>query len=215
MLDRLFYGNWDYDTDDNALFDYDRLNNLFSNDFIKGGIKYITADIARSGSDLAVIYVWDGLRVIDYKMFQVSRLTDIEASIKKFCLEYKIPMSNVIADEDGVGGGVIDHLGCKGFVNNSTAIARENFGNLKSQCYYKLAEYINADMICIAIKDLQIHDKIKEELNAHRKHNIDKDRKLMVTPKDEVKQNIGRSPDFADALMMRMFFELKKAPVLV
>ena len=28
-------------------------------------------------------------------------------------------MSNIVVDEDGVGGGVVDILKCNGFVNNS------------------------------------------------------------------------------------------------
>ena len=32
---------------------------------------------------------------------------------------------------------------------------------------------------------------------------------MSVIAKDEIKMNIGRSPDESDCLMMRMFFELK------
>jgi hypothetical protein len=37
--------------------------------------------------------------------------------------------------------------------------------------------------------------------------------KLRVLPKEKVKEGIGRSPDFADVLMMRMVFELRPTPV--
>jgi len=33
--------------------------------------------------------------------------------------------------------------------------------------------------------------------------------KKAVLPKDKVKDVLGRSPDFADAIMMREYFELK------
>jgi len=36
----------------------------------------------------------------------------------------------------------------------------------------------------------------------------DKEGKIGVTRKDDVKKILGFSPDFADALMMRMVFEL-------
>jgi hypothetical protein len=39
---------------------------------------------------------------------------------------------------------------------------------------------------------------------------MDKDGKLKLMPKDEIKLKLGRSPDFADALMMRMWFEFSK-----
>lgn len=36
--------------------------------------------------------------------------------------------------------------------------------------------------------------------------------KLKIVAKDEIKEALGCSPDFADALMMRMWFELAKTP---
>ena len=39
---------------------------------------------------------------------------------------------------------------------------------------------------------------------------MDKDGKMQVIPKEKMKDLIGRSPDFADALMMRMFYEINQ-----
>ena len=39
---------------------------------------------------------------------------------------------------------------------------------------------------------------------------IDKDNKVGIQSKDEMKKMLGRSPDLADALSYRMYFELKK-----
>jgi hypothetical protein len=36
----------------------------------------------------------------------------------------------------------------------------------------------------------------------------DKDSKLMIIPKDVVKSVLGRSPDYADALAMRVYYEI-------
>ena len=33
--------------------------------------------------------------------------------------------------------------------------------------------------------------------------------KLKIAPKEEIKEMIGRSPDFPDVMMMRMIFELR------
>ena len=53
-------------------------------------------------------------------------------------------------------------------------------------------------------------DAIIQELEVVEMKDMDKDNKLMIISKDKIKQNIGRSPDFSDALMMRMYFELSK-----
>jgi hypothetical protein len=121
----LLFGNWEYDDDPSALIDYDKILNIFSNDFesLKGG-KYITADVARLGSDKTVIGIWDGLRCSVYE-FEKQRITDSYLFIDRLRKENDIPISNVICDEDGVGGGLVDMIGCNGFVNNSRALNGE------------------------------------------------------------------------------------------
>jgi hypothetical protein len=37
---------------------------------------------------------------------------------------------------------------------------------------------------------------------------MDKDGKLKLLPKETIKGIIGRSPDYSDAMMMRMYYEL-------
>jgi hypothetical protein len=39
---------------------------------------------------------------------------------------------------------------------------------------------------------------------------MDKDGKLKIVPKDEVREALGRSPDTGDTFLMRMYFELLK-----
>src|SRR5690606_11288501 len=142
--ERLYFGNWEYDNDPNALIDYESILNVFTNNHAeKDGKKYITADIARLGSDKAIIMVWEGLVVIDMLEFDKSKMTEIQNAINSLKIKYKVPNSNIIADEDGVGGGVVDNCRIKGFVNNSKALNNENYSNLKTQCYYKLSEKIN------------------------------------------------------------------------
>jgi hypothetical protein len=52
-----------------------------------------------------------------------------------------------------------------------------------------------------------------EELDATQQTDNSQDGKKAIIPKSEIKEMLGRSPDFADILMMRMFFELKDLPV--
>jgi len=123
-----------------------------------------------------------------------------------------VPTSNIVVDEDGVGGGVCDILRCKGFVNNSSPLEnpitkrKENYDNLKSQCYYKLAELINDNKIYINA-DGKVKQMIIEELEQVKQKSVDNDGKKGIIPKDKVKAAIGRSPDFSDCLAMRMIFE--------
>jgi hypothetical protein len=109
----------------------------------------------------------------------------------------------------------MDILGCKGFVNNSVALPnplkpleKENYANLKSQCYYRLADRINKDGLYIDCKDPNMKASIIQELEQVKQYNMDKDGKRAIMPKDKVKEVLGRSPDFSDTLMMREWFDL-------
>lgn len=206
---RLYYGDWEYDDDPAALISFDKLMSIFSNEHVVTGDKFISADIARYGSDTTTIVVWDGLRAEKVMQYKKKATTWISQSIEDLRKMHGISIRNVIVDEDGVGGGVVDQLKCVGFVNNSSPVNEENFNNLKSQCYFKLAELINKGLIHVNCQDMDIRSMLTEELEQVKQHNMDKDTKKQVLPKDKVKELIGRSPDISDALMMRMYFEVK------
>lgn len=210
---RLLHGNWEYDDDPATLIEYEKILDCFTNDFNSlDGDKYITCDVARFGSDRTVIGLWSGFKV---RFFSYSGLSVTETAdkVREVANKYGVGNSNIIADEDGVGGGVVDTLLCNGFVNNSRPVEvpgkdTENFNNLKSQCYFHLAERINKGGLFIDCKDESLKQTIIQELEQVKQNNMDKDMKRQVLPKDKVKEIIGRSPDFSDTLMMREWFEL-------
>ena len=209
---RLLYGNFDYDDDPTALLQYSDINVIWGR-YLKKGRKYITADVARYGSDKAVIMVWDEFTVLEVVTFDISSTTQIENTIRALGSRYGISMLNVVVDDDGVGGGVVDHLKCSGFVNNSKAI-NQNYSNLKTECGYKLAELF-AQVGSIATIDDATKQTIETELGQLKTYDSDKDGKLKILPKEKIKENIGRSPDYLDNFIMRMFFECSKSKIKI
>lgn len=205
---RLLLGDWEYNDNDANLFEFDSVHDMFTNE-VDEGLKYITSDVARFGSDKTIIMVWDGLNVIRIISLAKSSVTETANRIIDLSKQYQIQRSHIIIDEDGVGGGVKDIIqGSQGFVNGSKALKNENFQNLKTQCFYKLAEIVNSGKI--AIKDDTHKQTIIEELEIIKRDKIDKDtQKMSIIPKDTMKTLLGRSPDYADALMMRMYYEIK------
>lgn len=208
LKERLRFGNWDYEDNPNSLIDFDSANNIFSNSFVEKGTKYITADIARFGSDLCILYVWEGLRVIERVVLKKSDLTEVQSTIIALKNKHSILQSNIIADEDGVGGGVVDNLKIKGFVNNSKA-TDGNYFNLKTQCAYRLSEKINDIYFEYEIGEND-RKKIIDELNVLESKGVDLEQKLKINTKDDMKIKIGRSPDDLDNFIMRMYFEFSK-----
>jgi len=210
---RLKYGEWEYEDDPLSLVDYENILNIFTNEYVEGGTKYITADIARFGNDKVKIRVWDGLRVIEKVTREKLKVTESAALIKQLANKHRIPMSNVIVDEDGVGGGVVDILNCKGFVANSSPLHGGNFDMLKSQCGYRLSELINQNLIYENEPSPAQREQIIEELEQLKKKSESEDKKLAIMPKDIIKDLIGRSPDDLDTFIMRAWWELKPKKV--
>ena len=204
---RLLFGNWEYDATNDNLIYYDSILNLFNQNGINGD-KYISCDVARFGSDKTVIMYWEGLHIKKIRSILKSAVNEVVDEIRLLQQQNNVRLTNIIVDEDGVGGGVKDYMKCRGFVNNSRAIKGENYQNLKTQCYYKLADLVNTAQIGIDCPDINVKNLIIEELEQVRTKDADKDNKLQIIPKETVKDIIGRSPDYADALAMRMFFEL-------
>lgn len=212
-IERLLYGNWEYETSDTKLMNFEAITGIFHKDNVKTGTYYITADIARLGKDKTVIMLWDGLKVIKIIELSKTATTLTALTIQGIASDYQVPPTRIICDEDGIGGGVVDNLHCKGFLNNSTPIEprgkKTNFANLKTQCYYFLSEFINSGSISVITFDDHVKKCLIEELEAVQLKEIDPEGKIRLVSKDDVKQMIGRSPDYADCLMFRMWFELK------
>jgi hypothetical protein len=82
------------------------------------------------------------------------------------------------------------------------------FQNLKTQCAFKLAELVETHRMAIVPGGDQ--DEITEEFGQIKQRDMDKDGKLKIVGKDQVKEAIGRSPDTGDTFIMRMWFEVMK-----
>lgn len=219
--ERLAFGNWEYDDDPSALMSIDKIQDVFRNTHVEKGTGKITADIARLGGDRIVIIEWYGWYGIvrHYKKQTLDVTGRMIQSIKE---RMRIGNNDVLVDEDGLGGGVVDFMKYRGFVNNARPLPSpdapyndqgkrdpENFDNLKSQCYFRLAQRINKNEVFLECESEEVKQWIIEELEQVKQKSLDSDMKKGVVPKDKVKETLGRSPDFADAIMMREFFELK------
>ena len=228
--ERLLNGNWEYDDNPYKLAIYDKILELFTNDHIfRKPEFFLTCDVARFGSDKAVIAVWRDWELIKIKTFDISTTTEIQWAIRAFIDKYHIPKSNCIADSDGVGGGVVDNLGIVGFVNNATPFPdmvsetndiefthkniddiKPKYKNMQVQLLVYLAEeIINKNKMYISAElSTDETEAIKEELDTiERIPDIDI---IDLKNKAEIKQDIGRSPDYRDVIFMRAYFDFAK-----
>jgi len=233
--ERLLKGNFEFDDDPQKIMFYEAINDLVNNTLVSNKqIKTLIADIARFGGDKIVLGAFKGLELYALGVYTYQGIDETIKKMKEVILEEQIGYMNVLADEDGVGGGVVDGMrGIKGYHGGSTPLpiwdyikgrqVPANYQNFRSQCCFKLAEMVNNRQMSIKITSFKTNiegytlqkalSDMFEELDAIKQTDNSEDGKKAIIPKSEIKEMLGRSPDFADIMMMRMFFELKDMPV--
>ena len=217
---RLKQGLWEYNAADNSLVTYDALTDMFTNTVEDTEDRYFTGDVARYGSDKIVFGNWKGFDLHKIQIKDHRGIDQTALDVKTELRNYRIPYSHAVVDDDGVGGGVVDlNRGIKGFVGNSSPMERkkksksntkENYGNLRSQCAFMVAEQINKHGIKISA---EIEEKTKEMIIEDLQQMLKKvdspiESPLRIIKKEDIKESLGRSPDLGDMIMMRMYFEL-------
>lgn len=208
--ERLLRGNWDYDNDPSALCQPDKIMDIFTNDHIERGERYISADLAMQGRDRFVAGHWEGLiGHVDIDM-QLATGKSIELALKQLKTDKRVGNSNIVADADGLGNYLESYIeNIKGFHGNQSAFDRDKqYANLKTECAFKLAELINLNEIKIVCTEEQ-KELIIQDLSCLKRENIDADDKTKrLISKKDMKSMIGRSPDYLDFMIMRMVFEV-------
>ncbi len=210
-VQRLYFGNFEYDDDPSTLCDYDAIRDLFTNDFIKAeGAKSLSADIAGKGHDRFIAGSWTGnvCRIAIDKDYSPGK--EVETDLKNLMISDRIPRSLTIVDADGIGSFLESYLnGIKEFHANGKPID-SRYDNVKSECAFKLAELINKRAIKIICNDEQ-RERIMDELGALKQANIDSDTsKFSIIKKEQMKVILGHSPDYLDMLIMSMWFRRGK-----
>jgi phage terminase large subunit len=190
----------------------DESDSLFKFDEISGSVfrmipntqdkKYMTIDVARFGDDRSVVMIWVGLVLIDCKVYRKLSTTELSSNIQDLMRSHGIHPNNCIVDSDGVGGGTADILRATNFVNNSSPLHGQNFSNLKSQCYVKLSDMFREGKISLNILEPAVIDDLTQELLSVKLKDVDKDNKVAVQSKEDMKRLLGKSPDLSDALMI-------------
>ena len=207
---RLLEGDWDYLDENDSLFKFDEISgSVFRMVPNTQDKKYMTIDVARFGDDRSVVMIWVGLVVVECHVYRKLSTTELSSNIQDLMRSHGIHPNQCIVDSDGVGGGVADQLRATNFVNNSSPLHGQNFSNLKSQCYVKLSDMFREGKISINLLEPTLIDDLTQELLAVKLKDIDKDNKVAVQSKDEMKRMLGKSPDLSDCIMMRMLPEVK------
>lgn len=215
---RLFEGDWEYDDDATALLSDGEINAIFTNEGLAGR-KYMTIDPAFQGKDEAVIYIWSGYIVTHAYAIAKTDHKTMESTVDFYLRLHGVERRFTVSDGTGEGAYLPAFLkGIRGFIGASSPIHNEDakhkemekpfFNNLRSQCIWEFAQRIKEGKVAFKVDNEKMRNKLIEELEQWKTKFIDNDKKVQIISKDEMREIIGRSTDYSDALYEREFFEL-------
>ena len=218
LKQRLFYWNREYDDDTNKVYSYRDLQSIFTNQGATGE-KYIISDVAGTWKDDTIITVRDWRKIIDTVIENKSTPESVKHLMTQKQLEYNVKLKNMLYDWSWLWRG-LSGLGCEIFqwwskpipTKDATDQEKEwlnkTYLNLRSQCFFMLAKWIKDGSLSIPNMSEELQTRIIEELDVIQAWKIEKDWPLQIIPKEEIKKILWRSPDFADVISMRVYFEL-------
>ena len=227
---QLLEGRWKISNSPMDVYEHDVFMGLFEN--LKGVTntgKYITADIAMKGSNKLVVGYWEGMELCDIELMDKSDGKQVIELISNMAKKYSVENRYICYDSDGVGSYIDGFIrGAVPFNGGAAPLAvkdeasgrliKENYFNLKTQCYYRTGDRVRNGQMKINKKvadkmydnQMTIRQRFMYERKAIRRDKADNDGKLRIIGKDEMKVKLnGDSPDLLDMFMMREIFELK------
>lgn len=215
-----------------ALFSFTALVDVFTNTITKDDSKYLIVDVADDGSDKTVFSFWEGMEEYRREEFERLNTEGIIGKIREYAADQRIPYSHIAVDAIGVGAAVASSslldgiIGFKSsyapiktdmdivklpnvsYLSNPLKPLTSDYKNLRSQCVFTLAELVNNHKIASRITG-RGKEVILEELSCYQDESLG-DGKRVATPKERVKEILGRSPDASDTWIMRMYFVVMK-----
>lgn len=222
MSKALIEGNFnvDLDEEEKVPIPYNLAESVFNNDPCKNNDKWITADLADTGTDNTIILVWNGLHIIDYLILCTSTPKMNADKLAYMADKHGIPDSHIIYD--GIRAAYInDYIDeAVPFISYRSSMGKywRAFRSLKDECYARLVEVIKRgmlsfeDSIANSVYNHQnlsnlitIKTEFIEECSVVRFKTLPGGKATLINKK-EMNQMLGkgRSMDLLDPIAMRM-----------
>ncbi len=178
--------------------------------------KVISCDVARFGDDKTIIYIIEGSEIIERHEMGHSRTTEISDALTELSRRHN--NCQIVVDEVGVGGGVIDELHKNGrrviaFNSSNQADDPEKYYNQRAEAWWELGQdFANGNIGFSgetrgrkATQDLQ--DQLSWPGYEFRNGRILIQEKTLIKQEHE-----GVSPDEADSYVMGIWAVKRARP---
>ena len=224
--------NWNWKAAGDDMIKMDDLEEIFDNSKqIGDGVRRASADIAFTGGDNFVMWLWIGWHCADLVVLRLDSKTLVSVVQAKL-REWGVEECNFTYDMQGIGQYF------KGFFkdavpfNNQAAPYAESrkeeegvkylYKDLKSQCAWLFYRMIKEKMISIEPSLLErkysgdgfdkvpLRQILQKERKMLRRDENNESRGFKLIPKKEAKKYVGHSPDFFESWFYRMIFTLTK-----
>jgi hypothetical protein len=205
-------GKWEDVDDTTGLLTMEDMYAFFDNTEQRNGVMRASADVALTG-DFMVLFAFDGYHVCDMEAWRGVPTDEIRTFIDAFLYKNNVRYENFTYDSNGLGLWLKDMFkGAQPF-NNKSKASNSNWKNLKSECADMFVRDIRERNFSIDEQILKrtftdkkknkfvVEDRLMEERRAlQRKENNGEC--FEIISKQQMKTEVGHSPDFIEALMM-------------
>lgn len=219
--EQLLEGNWNVSPSEdlNAPISNTDANQCFLNDPQINNDKWVTCDLADTGTDNFLCLAWNGFHVFDYLILKQTTPRQNAERLEMFAQQHDISNSHIIYD--AIRGTYINDYIPEAipFISNHAPIGiygRMAY-NLKSECYMRLVEAIKRqyisfeDSIANRTYDhanmkqaITIQDEFREECAVVRFKDMPSGKKALMSKKEmNAKLGKNRSMDLLDPCAMR------------
>jgi hypothetical protein len=220
---QLLEGNWNVspEEDEDAPITMSMANSVLMNDPQINGDKWVTCDLADTGTDNFLAIAWDGFHIIDILVLGQTTPKMNAERLEIFAASHNISNSHIIYD--AIRGTYInDYIpDAQPFVSyrQPMGLYGRMAYNLKTECYMRFVEAVKRGYISIdekVAKRVYEHQKIKdniliadefvEECAVIRFKDMPSGKKQLFSKK-EMNQHLGknRSMDLCDPIAMRFY----------
>jgi len=165
---------------------------------VSGSRWVLGVDVARFGDDATVITARRGLMCAPQRVYRGLDTMEVADRAIEAMREYN-PVA-VFIDVGAMGAGVVDRLRQLNYIVTEVNFAgsasdSNRYANRRAEMYFKCREWITLGGA------IPKGVELRNELSIVEYHFTPKG-KIQLEPKEKLKEKIGKSPDFADSLVL-------------
>lgn len=220
--EQLLEGNWNVSPNEalDAPIPATSANEVFTNDERRNGDRWVTADLADTGTDNFLAIAWDGFHIEDILILNKTTPRENAEQLEMFAATHGVANSHIIYD--AIRGTYINDYIDEAIpffsYKHPIGMYGRMAGRLKDECYLRLVDVIKRNNMSIeesVAERIYEHQNLKERITIQnefleecavvRFKDIANGRKTLLSKK-EMNQKLGkgRSMDLLDPCAMRM-----------